>query len=227
MKMDTGNSLRHEIKHEINASDAFALGRRLALVAKRDPHASQDGAYRVRSLYFDNFQDKALMEKRDGTPRREKFRIRYYDDDLSFIRLEKKSKIDGLCLKDSAGLSLYQCEQLLGGHTQFLLQSDAPLFHELYVKMITQQLRPKTIVDYTRQAFLYGPGNVRVTIDSKIRACHKPSEFLDMRAPTLPAGPQIILEVKYDEFLPQVICDLTQIRSRHATAFSKYAACRN
>ncbi len=86
---------RHERKHYITPADHAALCQRLAPVMERDPHAGPDGTYTVHSLYFDDWRDTALREKIDGLPRREKFRIRYYNGDLSFIRLEKKSKVRG------------------------------------------------------------------------------------------------------------------------------------
>lgn len=82
---------RHELKHEINLSDLIAVRQALKAAAKPDQHAS-GGKYRVRSLYFDNLRDKALREKLEGLSHREKFRIRYYDSDLSFLQLEKKTK---------------------------------------------------------------------------------------------------------------------------------------
>ena len=92
---------RHEWKHEINICDMIAVRQRLRAVAKTDGN-SVDGRYKIRSLYFDSPSDKALREKIDGVNRREKFRIRYYNDDTSFIHLEKKSKINGLGKKDKA-----------------------------------------------------------------------------------------------------------------------------
>ena len=95
---------RHEWKHEINYSDMLVLRHRLKAVARCDPNAP-NGRYFIRSMYFDTPYDKALKEKINGISRREKFRIRYYNGDTSFIRLEKKSKIDGLCGKQSASLT--------------------------------------------------------------------------------------------------------------------------
>ena len=88
-------------------------------------------------------------------------------------------------------------------------------------------LRPKTIVDYTREPFLFAPGNVRVTLDHDIRTGMRCTDFLNPEAVTVPAGgPYGILEVKWDAFLPDVIRDLVQLPGRRAGAFSKYAACR-
>ena len=217
---------RHEWKHEINASDSVAVQQRLRAVARPDPHAA-GGKYKIRSMYFDNLRDKALLEKIDGVNCREKFRIRYYNDDLSFIRLEKKSKMNGLCSKESAPLTKDQAARIVSGDTMWMKNSSHPLILELYSKMLSQVLGPKTIVDYTRIPFVYGPGNVRITLDYDIRTGLCGTGFLDPGCVTVPAGDSpIILEVKWDAYLPEIIRQAVQLESRRASAFSKYAQCR-
>lgn len=105
---------RHELKYQINASDVMAIRRRLQILAKPDPHA-RDGRYLVRSLYFDNLEDKALREKVDGVNRREKFRIRCYNGDFSFIHLEKKCKWGALTRKESIPVSEETVQAILQG----------------------------------------------------------------------------------------------------------------
>ena len=218
--------LRHEWKHEISYSDMLAIRQRLSAVAQRDSHAV-NGAYFIRSLYFDNLSDKALREKLDGISRREKFRIRYYNGDTSVIHLEKKSKIGGLGNKQSANLTAEEARWIVDGKLDWMLHSERPLVRELYVKMTTEGLRPKTIVDYTREPFVYGPGNVRVTLDYNIRTGRGCTDFLNPDCTTIPVGnAPIILEVKWDEFLPEVIRSVVQLENRKTGAYSKYAACR-
>ena len=217
---------RHELKHEINVSDMITIRQRLRAVAKPDPHAV-GGKYFIRSLYFDNLSDKALREKIDGINIREKFRIRYYDGDTSVIHLEKKSKRNGLGYKESANLTAAQAQAIVDGDISWMRASKEPLIQELYMKMATQGLRPKTIVDYTREPFIYAPGNVRVTLDYNIRTGLHCTDFLNPDCLTIPAGnAPIILEVKWDAYLPDIIRDAVQLESRRATAYSKYAACR-
>ncbi len=217
---------RHEWKHEINYSDMVVLRQRLKAVMKPDENAV-DGKYFIRSLYFDNISDKALREKIDGVNCREKFRIRYYDGDTSLIHLEKKSKINGLGNKQSANLSAEEAQKIVDGDFDWMIDCDRPLVQELYSKMMSQGLRPKTIVDYTREPFIFSAGNVRVTLDYDIRTGLYCTDFLNTDCITIPAGnAPIILEVKWDEFLPSVIRDIVQLESRHTAAFSKYAACR-
>ena len=217
---------RHEWKHEISYADLLAIRQRLRAVAESDPHA-QGGRYLIRSLYFDNLGDKALREKIDGVNLREKFRIRYYNGDTSVIHLEKKSKRTGLGTKFSAALSREEAQRIVNGNPDWMMDSGRPLVQELYCKMRYQGLCPKVIVDYTREPFIYRPGNVRVTFDYDIRTGLSCTDFLNPDCVTIPAGDApILLEVKWDAFLPNIIRDAVQTPGRHAEAFSKYAQCR-
>lgn len=243
---------RHEWKHQVSRADLLVLRSRLSAVLKTDSHAV-NGRYEVRSLYFDNLEDKALREKLDGTNCREKFRIRYYNGDTSLILLEKKSKINGLCNKVQARLGLEEAraiaerdfarEEIVAAEVDSArggsaaggrnLAGEVPvaagreLLLELYCKMNLQGLRPRTIVDYIREAFIFEPGNVRVTLDYDIRTGMNCMDFLNSNCATVPVRDEpVILEVKWDEFLPSVVRDVVQTPATRATAFSKYAACR-
>ena len=217
---------RHEWKHELNTADLLILRSRLRAVMESDPHAV-DGKYHIRSLYFDSPDDKALREKLDGVNLREKFRIRLYNRDASVIHLEKKGKRSGLGTKFSADLSAEEAQRIVDGDLDWMLGSGRPLVQELYCKMRYQGMRPKTIVDYTREPFIFRPGNVRVTLDYDIRTGLGCTDFLNPDAVTIPAGDApILLEVKWDEFLPSIIRDAVSVPDRRAASFSKYAQCR-
>ena len=217
---------RHEWKHEINVSDMIALRQRLRAVASADAHTI-NGRYQIRSLYFDDPADTALREKLDGVSRREKFRIRYYNQDTSVIHLEKKSKLAGLGNKQTTALTAAQAQAIADGDIGWMTGSGDALLLELYAKMRGGGLRPKTIVDYTREPFVYGPGNVRVTLDYDIRTGPNCTDFLNPDCVTIPAGnAPVILEVKWDGFLPDIIRDAVRLNGRRAGAFSKYAQCR-
>lgn len=217
---------RHEYKHRINAADIILLQTRLGAVMARDEHGGEDGTYIVKSLYFDNYMDKALREKFDGVNCREKFRIRYYGEDASFIRLEKKSKVNGLCNKVSAPLTAEECRRIIDGDIGFLLESENDLKRELYAKMHYQLLRPRCIVAYRRESFVYPAGNVRVTIDTDISGSYNVREFLNPDLQFLQLYHTSVLEVKWDEYLPRIISNAVQLKSRKSSAFSKYAAVR-
>ena len=219
-------NLRHEWKHEISPADLAVLRQRLRAAARPDGHG-RDGVYQIRSLYFDTPEDRVLREKLDGLDRREKFRIRCYDGNYSCIRLEKKSKRGGLGTKETAKLTPAQAQAVVDGELAWMTDSGQPLVRELYRKMATQGLRPRTLVDYTRRPFVYAPGNVRVTLDYDIRTGLGSTDFLNPDCVTIPAGePVTLLEVKWDAFLPSVIRDAVQLTGRQTGAFSKYAAAR-
>ena len=217
---------RHELKHEISLSDMIAIRQRLRAIARPDPYAV-DGKYKIRSLYFDDLFDTALREKIDGVNMREKFRIRYYNDDPSMIRLETKSKRGGLGNKQSAILTQDEAQAIVDGDYGWMVHSERPLVAEFYRKLVGGGLKPKTIVDYTREPFIYEPGNVRVTLDYDIRTGLQCVDFLNPNCIMIPAGnAPMIMEVKWDAFLPDIIRDAVQLEGRWTTAFSKYAACR-
>nr|WP_297705149.1 polyphosphate polymerase domain-containing protein [uncultured Butyrivibrio sp.] len=217
---------RHEIKHEVTAQDMIAIRQRLRAVATPDPHAIE-GKYLIRSLYFDTPDDKALREKQAGVSRRQKFRIRYYNGDTSVIHLEKKSKASGLGTKVSASLSREEAQKIVDGDIDWMKESSNELIKELYSKMVSERLRPRTIVDYTREPFIYAPGNVRVTLDYNIRSGLNCIDFLNPDCITVPAAfGACVMEVKWDNFLPEIIRDLVQLPHAKSGSFSKYEACR-
>lgn len=223
---------RNEYKIEINKADLLELRPRLKTVLKPDVNAP-NGKYKIRSLYFDTQEDSALMEKIDGHNNREKYRIRYYNDNPEFIRLEKKSKIKGLSKKESVVLIKEQALNILNGNFNFIKETVKPLLHDFYPKVKTKGLKPKSIVDYVREPYVFKAGNVRVTLDSDIRvSAYNPlsdaNVFFDPDSPTIPVSSgEILLEVKWDEYLPDIVKDVIQLKGRSPAAFSKYALSRS
>ena len=219
--------MRHEWKHQIPPQEALVLSDRLRRLFAHDPHAGPDGSYRVTSLYFDTPYDAALREKLDGTDCREKFRLRYYGMEPVWFKLEKKFKQGDLCGKGSARLSRQETERLLAGEAGFLLQRKEPVLQELYSKLLGNGLAPRTVVCYDREAFLYAPGNVRITLDRDIRTGLSCMDFLrPERCVLKPLDMLTVLEVKYDAFLPELVRLAVQTPDRRAGACSKYALCR-
>lgn len=220
---------RHELKYIIGYSQYLELKSRLKTVMQPDSHAGEDGRYLIRSIYFDNYQDKALREKIDGISIREKFRIRYYNDDLSYITLEKKIKDNSLCKKLDAEITMEECRQLLDGHLHWMREHPSPLVRELYAKMHYLLLRPRVLVSYVREPYIYKAGNVRVTFDSDIRTTLFHRTFLEDRTTdirTIYEPQNMILEVKFDAFLPEIIRSMIQTEAIRQQAFSKYQSCR-
>lgn len=217
---------RHEVKHEISNHDMLILRQRLRAVMKPDYHAV-NGQYEIRSLYFDNLDDKALREKLDGVNIREKYRIRLYNNDPSTIRLERKFKRGGLGVKTSADLTPEQTQKIVAGDVEWLSQSNDEVFLGFYTRVRNEGLKAKVIVDYIREPFVFAPGNVRVTLDYGIRTSINCTDFLNPDCVTIPINDSpCILEVKWDNYLPDVIRNAVQLGGRRSAAFSKYAASR-
>ncbi len=215
-----------EIKYILSMADSRMLAARLATFMHRDIHGDQDG-YRVRSLYFDNFYHKALREKLDGIGIRDKFRIRCYDGKFDFIRLEKKSKRYSAGHKYQCRLTEEETMRMILGDTSWMVEDERALIRELYLRMTMGVYRPQMIVDYAREAFTYAPGNVRITFDRDICGCDQPELFFCRQLPIVPALPRdrVVMEVKYDDFLPDIIHRTLLTVKQKEQAFSKFAAC--
>lgn len=217
---------RHEVKHEISNLDMLILRQRLKAVMKPDCHAV-NGQYKIRSLYFDNLDDKALREKLDGVNIREKYRLRMYNNDPSIIHLERKFKHGGLGYKETAYLTPEQALAIVAGDISFMAASTEEVILGFYTRIRNEGLKAKVIVDYIREPFVYAPGNVRVTLDYDIRTGMSCTDFLNPGCVTVPIKDSpCILEVKWDNYLPDVIRDVIQLDGRRSAAFSKYAASR-
>ncbi|WP_353093526.1 polyphosphate polymerase domain-containing protein [Tissierella praeacuta] len=219
---------RHEHKIYINLGDYYILKSRLKKIMKLDKNSKENDGYFIRSIYFDDINDKALFEKISGINHREKYRIRFYNNDTSVIKLEKKIKDNGLTKKFSSLISKEECEKILEGDIEWIKFTNRSLLKEFYTRMKSDLFKPRTIVDYNREAYIYPVGNVRVTFDKLISSGLFSKEIFNENLPTMDSlDPQlIILEIKYDEFLPSVIADIIQIGDRRITAVSKYALCR-
>lgn len=227
--MNQEERYRHELKYNINFADYISLQKKLKLIMKQDNHINAEGNYLIRSIYFDNYKDKALKEKLNGISRREKFRIRYYNDDFSFITLEKKMKHNELCKKLKTVLTIEECINLCSGKIDWMCFHSEALIRELYYKMKNELLRPRVIVSYIREPYIFSAGNVRVTFDFDIRSSlyQQPlltTEVMDIN--TMDTYNSIVLEIKYDDFFPEVIKHLIQTANIRQQAFSKYSVCR-
>lgn len=220
--------MRHEIKGRVSAAEVPALRSRLQAVLQRDPNARPDGTYDIHSIYFDTPTLRALMQKQVGMPARDKYRIRYYNENREFFRLERKSKVGSLCDKVGCSLTRNEVERLISGDISWMSCDDRRLLRELFLRMRTEILQPSVQVHYTREAYIYAPGNVRVTLDSNIRTGLYNTDFLapDQPRPRTQSDDFMLLEVKFDQYLPDVIRSITCCGTR-PMSFSKFEACHS
>ena len=160
-----------------------------------------------------------------GLSKRFKWRIRYYDDDLSYLVLERKEKLDGRCHKKSCRLTIDEYFSIVSGNiTDIVYDTEKKLIQELARDMLFYDYRPKVIVDYERIAYVEEVTNVRITFDMKISASYDLEHFLDGNYPKyyVDGSGFNVLEVKFDEILPSYIKNIVESYGFINTSFSKY-----
>ncbi|MBO5293080.1 MAG: polyphosphate polymerase domain-containing protein [Lachnospiraceae bacterium] len=226
MKNNQAPSFRHELKFDISEAERRILGKRLEMCLQRDFHAA-GGMYMIRSLYFDDRWESAYTEKLSGVESRKKYRIRIYDCQDSVIKLEQKRKEGQYIQKVSVPLCREETEKLLNGDVAFLRERPERLCQDFYREWIEHQMRPAVIVDYEREAFVYPYGDVRITFDSRVRAGMLSEDLFDTKLPTaeLMAPDRLIMEVKFTEYLPELVKDLLPAADSDYVAYSKYTMC--
>ena len=219
---------RHEFKYLISEGQKELLRLRLKGLMAPDPHAGKSGVYNIRSLYFDDYYNSCYYDNLSGTDPRTKYRIRIYDHSAERITLERKRKERSMTRKTSELITRSDYEQLVRGEIRTDLSALPPLMRDMQLQIRSRRAHPVIIVEYDRIPFVCRSGNVRITLDTNISSARDFARFFDEklpRRPVLQRGVQL-LEVKYDEFLPDPIYRALQLDSLTQTAFSKYALCR-
>ena len=214
---------RHELKFEVSDADLTMIYYRLKALMHMDAH-QEGSSYCIRSLYFDDFSDSCMRENEDGLDNRRKYRIRIYNGSDETINLEKKIKFRGMTRKESVLLKREICEAYMNGQIPDFSEAQSDLEKELLCEVKMNGMQPKSIVEYERTAFVEPKGNVRITFDRNISGCSQVDTFFESHlkaSPVLPVGHHV-LEVKYDELLPQYISDVLEISTLQQTSFSKY-----
>ena len=219
---------RHELKYFISPAGHAHLRALFNSILHRDENGDADNNYIVRSLYFDDAFDSAYFTKVSGSPDRQKYRIRIYNYSEDVIYLERKSKRESLIVKDSARITRRLCEQIISGNPSKLSLSPNPLLQDLFREMRLNVLRPTVIVDYVREAYTHPTENVRITFDKYLRTGLFATDLFDAKLPLIdPMDDQrMIMEVKYDRYLPDYIRALLGTVPGEYAAISKYVLCR-
>ena len=219
---------RHEWKYILNNQELSLLKSRISELMELDPHTPKSGKYVIHSLYFDDYQDQALYATLSGLRKRFKWRIRYYDDDLTYLVLEKKEKLDGRCHKKSCRLTLDEYEKIISDITELVYETKKDLIKELARDMMIYNYKPKVIVDYERTAYVEEITNVRITFDMKISASYQLDDFLkgNYLKFYVNSSKKNILEVKFDDILPSYIKNIIESYGFKQDSFSKYSFAR-
>jgi len=222
-------TLRHELKYQISNLEHQVLRKKLKAILKPDPHMKPKNSYNVRTLYFDDVNNSAFYEKQAGIYQRKKYRLRIYNHNDTVIKFERKSKISSHILKEIALLKRWEADRIVSEDYNFLAHTDNRLLKEFYVETRCKLMHPVVIVEYDREAYVEPIGNVRITFDSNLRTGFDLKSFFDEYTPIISSLDQTntILEIKYNEVLPEYIRGLFPDTIRPRLAIGKFVICRN
>lgn len=225
--MSNSNNYRHEFKYQCSGAQLEIIKHRLDTVLKLDKHAS-GGEYCIRSMYFDSLGLRCYNENENGTDPREKYRIRIYNANSERISLECKRKERGKTYKTSCLITREQFDDVINRRFSLNVNNLHPVFRKFYYLLRVEHFTPSVIVEYDRIPYVCPLGNVRITLDRNIRSSDCFDRFFSETLPSRPIMPagQHLLEVKYDEFIPDYIKDLIQTDNLSQSTFSKYYLCK-
>lgn len=221
---------RHEYKYPLTNGQILIENAKISALAEKDTYVGDKGFYNIRSLYFDDYENSCFLDNENGVDAREKYRIRIYDHNTERITLECKEKIRAKTSKSFCRITLSQCRQLMDGIIPSEIEPDQQVLHKLAYRMAVKLMRPVVIVDYDRVPYVYRltDANVRITFDYHITSVSDVGAFLDEKVNgrcVMPKG-WSLMEVKFDDFLPDEIYEVLQLDGLHADTFSKYYLCR-
>lgn len=219
---------RHEYKYLCNFEQSMVLQARAEGLLHSDSHTDEHGVYRIRSMYLDGYDNQGYLDNDIGVDARNKYRIRIYNEDVSHIVLEKKSKLHGLNHKCSCEITEEMCRTFMAGEIPQVTDDMNNELKCLLTEIGCKVLRPVVIVEYERTPFIEEQGNVRVTFDRAISSSVDFESFLDsdiVSRPIMQPG-MSIMEVKWDSYLPEYIKKYMQLDSLKWSTFSKYYLCR-
>ena len=218
---------RNEYKFLITNGEYVFLKNRITWFMNCDPNGNSSNRYHIRSLYFDDIYDSAYYEKLNGIWKRKKYRIRIYNHSNSVIKIERKGKEGQYTLKESELVSEDLCNALLSGNTNRLL-TGGPVLSDMYIQMKTRFLRPVVLVDYVREAYIHPVENVRITFDMELKSGLYSTGLWNTDIPMINVlEPEyMIMEVKFNRFLPSVFRSLLLDLNCEQVSISKYVLCR-
>jgi hypothetical protein len=217
---------RNELKYLINAHQKNVMANKLSKICQRDSFSDADGGYLVSSLYFDDYNQSAIFDKLSGIRDRKKFRVRIYNYQSNVIKLERKIKRENVTEKSHIQISKEEYDSLVSGDVSFLRHKDDVVAKDFYLYYRTKNLHPRVVVEYRREAFIYKYGDVRITFDSLLKAgVFQKDLFSNGYMISAIPHDQIILEVKYTGYFPDVIRNITQINNLQWQSSSKYVKC--
>jgi len=216
---------RKELKYYISYNEYLILSNLLRRVLSEDKHNNEAlGGYFIRSLYFDTFNNRAFEEKMAGIEKRVKYRLRIYDVDTKQVKFEIKSKFKDCIVKETAIISREDAIEIQNMNYEVMLKYNNKVLNKAYKEFKKSPYYPVVLIDYLRGAFIYDFNKVRITFDRFLKSSslqldlfkEKPFLIKQLRKGV------VIMEIKYNNFMPEPIKQLLQIPSFERSAISKY-----
>ena len=215
---------RNELKYYISNLEYHALVNRLKHILKPDAHSTPHKGYFIRSLYFDSHDDECLYEKLSGDIYRAKYRMRIYDTNTDIVKFEIKNKANNHIFKETATISKQSAYRIIDGDYSELLSYNNPVLNKIYKKFTHKQYKPKVVIDYTRDAFMFDFFNIRITFDKNLHSNNTDFDIFSDNLHTIPVilEQKQIMEIKYETVLPEYIHKSLQLDACERMAISKY-----
>lgn len=215
---------RNELKYFVSYKDYLYLKSIFDVILENDIHNKNKEEYWIRSLYFDTAYNSDYNEKILGIKNRKKVRLRIYEIDGRYVKLEIKNRYDGYTLKEYVNISYEDALNLINGNKESLLKYNNDVARKVYYLMSKDYYIPSVIVDYEREAYTYPINNIRITFDKNIRGSKDVYSFFDKNIHQVNVFEEnsILLEVKYDNMLPKFIREILGTTTSQHSSVSKY-----
>jgi hypothetical protein len=219
---------RSELKYLISNQEYVYLSMLLKSVMDPDIHTRDDGTYYIRSLYFDSYDNKDYYTKDAGLEKRLKIRLRLYDLGSDQIKLEIKNKHDVYLIKETAIITREDAKKLSKGDIDCLLNYEHAVIGNLYHILKTNFYQPIILIDYEREAYVCDALGIRINFDKGIRASGSTLDLFDEAASLAPILEEnmMVLEVKFNDILPDFYRDMLSSAKLVKTHYSKYCFAR-
>ncbi|MCP5107665.1 MAG: polyphosphate polymerase domain-containing protein [bacterium] len=215
---------RHELKYFISFTNQKILSEAFRHTMETDPNGNEDNEYWIRSLYFDTMGNSDFYDKEIGIKTRKKIRLRIYNVEQPWVKIEIKNKYEQYMLKETAALSRDEARALIRGEKEVLLNHGNPTLNRVFYYMAKDLYKPAVIIDYEREAYVGSIQDIRITFDKNIRASGVDFDIFnpDLNMQPVFEYPTMVVEVKYNRFMPSWIKEMLAGFHSERYAISKY-----
>lgn len=208
---------RFEYKYLISIKDYIQIQPLIASFLIHDKQ-TEEMDYTITSIYFDDLYHTGAADKAFGNEEHKKFRIRYYDKE-EFYKLELKHKVGDLSTKESLRMDRELKDALLQNNFDYLEKHmNESLIRKFVLKSRLNHLTDELVIKYKREAYHDHSDQVRITFDKEISVTDK-EEFHYSK---LIKDSSMILEVKYEHYLPKEIKTILNKIKMEQISYSKY-----